>query len=121
QLRLHIQLGHTLGSLCCNPEPACHGNNFILVDLNGIHSIALNFCNCEMAQVHYIQLLHAHWDTATTSEPKTAATFCVLDHFQIYTLESKGSAFKYYHVLSHLTENTGVNPPKVCSYLLFWK
>ncbi|KIJ10070.1 hypothetical protein PAXINDRAFT_16915 [Paxillus involutus ATCC 200175] len=112
QLGLRIQLGHALGSLCCNPEPAHHDDNFILVDLNGIHSVALDFCNCETAQAHHIQLLRARWYPATTSEPKTAATFRLLDHFQMYTLESKGSAFEYYHALSHLTENTGVNPPK---------
>ncbi|OAX32391.1 hypothetical protein K503DRAFT_702091, partial [Rhizopogon vinicolor AM-OR11-026] len=94
-LGLQVQLGHPVGRGCCNPSPA-FDDEFILLDINGIHCIALNFCNCESAQAHAIQLLRVCWYPATTTNPRTAATFRLLNHFQMYTFESKGSAFKYY-------------------------
>jgi hypothetical protein len=67
-------------------------------------------------QTHDIQLLHACWYSATTTNPWTAATFRLLDHFQMYTFESKGSTFEYYQSLLHLTNNTETHQPKVLSY-----
>ncbi|OAX31404.1 hypothetical protein K503DRAFT_703761 [Rhizopogon vinicolor AM-OR11-026] len=110
-LGLQVQLGHPVGHVCCNPSPA-FDDEFILLDTNGIHHIALNFYKCESAQAHAIQLLCVCWYPATTTDPHTAATFWLLDHFQMYTFESKGSAFKYYQALSRLSDNTGTKRPK---------
>ncbi|KIK78259.1 hypothetical protein PAXRUDRAFT_36671 [Paxillus rubicundulus Ve08.2h10] len=110
-LGLHFQLGHLVRVSCCNPEQACD-NDFVSIDTNGIHSVAVNFCDCETVQPHAIQLLRSHWYPATTTDPKLAATFCVLDHFQMYTFKLKGFTFEYYHALACLTNNTGVKTPK---------
>ncbi|KAG1744767.1 hypothetical protein EDB19DRAFT_1826912 [Suillus lakei] len=110
-LGLRVQLGHPPGVMCCNPAPA-FDNDFIVLEINGIHSVALNFCNCATAQTHNIQLLCTCWYPSTTTNPRTAATFRLLDHFQMYTFESKGSTFKYYQSLSCLTNNTGTCQPK---------
>lgn len=115
-LGLRVQLGHPVGRACCNPSPA-FDDEFMLLDINGIHRIVLNFCNCESAQAHAIQLLRVCWYPATTTDPRTAATFRLLDHFQMYTFESKGSAFEYYQALSRLSDNTGTKRPKVCIYI----
>ncbi|KAF9231029.1 hypothetical protein BU15DRAFT_90993 [Melanogaster broomeanus] len=111
QLGLRIQLGHPVGTSCYNPEKA-YNDDFVVLDMNGIHEIGLDFCNCNTAQSHTTQLLRARWYPATTSLPKSATTFRVLDHFQMYTFESKGSAFEYYQTLARLTDNTGTNTPK---------
>lgn len=111
-LGLRVQLGHPSGVSCCNPAPA-FDHEFMVLNTNGIHSIALNFCNCESAQTHATQLLCARWYPATSTDPRTAATFRLLDHFQMYMFESKGSAFEYYQALSRLTDNTGTKRPKV--------
>ncbi|KAG0693725.1 hypothetical protein DFH29DRAFT_985427 [Suillus ampliporus] len=112
-LGLCVQLGHPPGVMCCNPA-STFDNDFTVLEINGIHSVALNFCNCATAQTYNIQLLHARWYPATTTNPQTAATFRLLDHFQMYTFESKGSAFEYYQSLSRLTDNTGTRQPKDC-------
>ncbi|KAG2148141.1 uncharacterized protein EDB93DRAFT_1250199 [Suillus bovinus] len=110
---LRVQLGHPSGVPCCNPIPA-FDHEFMVLNINGIHSVALHFCNCESVQTHTTQLLHARWYPATSTDPQMAATFRLLNHFQMYTFESKGSAFKYYQALSHLTDNTGTERLKDC-------
>ncbi|KAG2137014.1 hypothetical protein DEU56DRAFT_871445 [Suillus clintonianus] len=104
-LGLRVQLGHPTGVRCCNPSPAFQ-DDFVILDMTGVHSIMLDFCNCETAQTHTTQLLRTRWYPATVTDPRTAATFRVLDHFQMYTFESKGSAFEYYQALARLTDNT---------------
>ncbi|KAG1877639.1 hypothetical protein DFJ58DRAFT_712348 [Suillus subalutaceus] len=103
-LGLRVQLGHPTGVRCCNPSAAFQ-DDFTVLDTTGIHSIMLDFCNCETAQTHATQLLRAHWYPATVTNPRTAATFRVLNHFQMYTFESKGSVFEYYQSLAHLMDN----------------
>ncbi|KAG2034846.1 hypothetical protein BDR03DRAFT_869259, partial [Suillus americanus] len=118
-LGLCIQLGHPAGIQCNNPVRAF---NFTVLDISGIHSVTLFFCNCATTKTHMVQLLCTHWYPATTTDPQTTATFHLLNHFQMYTFESKGSAFEYWQALFCLTDNTGMKLPKVCIdifYLLF--
>ncbi|KAG1768260.1 hypothetical protein EV702DRAFT_979562, partial [Suillus placidus] len=111
-LGLRIQLGHPVWGICYNPSPAFHDNFFVL-DVNGVHQVAVDFCACEIAQSPTTQLLCAHWFPAMTTDPKTAATFHLLHHFHILTFESKASAFEVWQTLSRLTDNTGLSAPKV--------
>ncbi|KAG2140887.1 uncharacterized protein EDB93DRAFT_1241820 [Suillus bovinus] len=94
---------------CDNPV---HTFDFTVLDINGIHSVSLFFCNCATAKTRTIQILCSRWYPATSTDPRTAATFRLLDNFQMYTFESKGSAFEYWQTLSRLSDNTGTNPPK---------
>ncbi|KAG1721860.1 uncharacterized protein EDB91DRAFT_1064219, partial [Suillus paluster] len=87
-LRVCIQLGHNPGEKCYNPVPSA-GDDFVVIGLDGVHEIALDFCGCASARVWYKQLLHARWYPATISEPRTAATFSVLQHFHLLSFESK--------------------------------
>ncbi|KAG1878131.1 hypothetical protein DFJ58DRAFT_712725 [Suillus subalutaceus] len=112
-LGLRIQLGHSVWGRCCNPSPTFH-DDFVVLDVTGVHQVAVDFCACEIAQSPTTQLLHAHWFPATTIDPKTAATFCLLHHFHILTFESKASAFEVWQTLSRLTDNTGISTPKDC-------
>ncbi|KAG6372378.1 hypothetical protein JVT61DRAFT_7830 [Boletus reticuloceps] len=76
-LGLHIQQDHPLGNTCYNPRPAST-DNFVVIDINGVHMVSLDFCGCKSAQTNYKQLLHSRWFPATTTEPQTATTFAVL-------------------------------------------
>ena len=78
-LGLRLQLGHTVGDHCCNPKCA-FGDEFVVIDTNGIHNVALDFCGCRTAQTHVKQLLCACLFPATIFNPKTAATFEVLEN-----------------------------------------
>ncbi|KAF5375506.1 hypothetical protein D9615_009182 [Tricholomella constricta] len=110
-LGLRIQLGHRVGEACSNPKPA-FANDFVVVHVNGIHEVALDFCDCQTAQLHFIQLLRFRWFPATVTQPKSAATFSVLKHFHLLTFESKASSFEFYNALARLTDNVGVDKVK---------
>ena len=116
ELGLVIQLGHCPGEPCCLPKTP-YADNFIIIDSNGIHSVALRFCGCETADTHLQQLLRYHLFPATTDKPKTAATFTVLEEFHLLSLELKVSAYHYYSALARRNNNTGLAPPKVSSFL----
>lgn len=111
-LGLRVQLGHTPGLQCHNPE-RCFDDNFTIIDTTGIHTISLDFCNCEQAPSHFQQLLRFAWFPATTSRPRTAATFRVLELFQLLSLESKISTNEFYNSLSRLMDNTRLVDLKV--------
>ncbi|KAG2079415.1 uncharacterized protein F5147DRAFT_785089 [Suillus discolor] len=68
QLRLRVQLGHPIGEECLLPRQAFN-DDFTLIHTNGIHEIGLDYCGCDTAQTHTMQLLRAAWFPATTSEP----------------------------------------------------
>jgi hypothetical protein len=112
-LGLRIQLGHRSGESCLNPCPA-FADGFIIIDVNGIHDIGLDFCDCEYAKAHHIQILQFRWFPATVTNPKSAATRRVLKHFQILSFESKVSGFEFYYSLARETDNTGIIATKVC-------
>ncbi|TFK78062.1 hypothetical protein K466DRAFT_446088, partial [Polyporus arcularius HHB13444] len=52
------------------------------------------------------------WFPATSVNPKTAATFGLLEMFHTLSGQSKLSAFEYYAALARRTDNTGTCPPK---------
>ena len=111
QLGLVVQVGHD-DMLCYCPE---HGHtNFLVIDINGIHPVSINFCGCEQWISHCQQLLQCAWYPSTVHNPRTACTRRVLDHFLRLTWLSKVSAYEYYHMLECLMDNTGINILKVC-------
>ncbi|KAF7980678.1 hypothetical protein HWV62_37111 [Athelia sp. TMB] len=107
---LRVQLGHSVSDCCPNPEQA-YKNGFTVLDLSGVHQVHVDYCSCQTAQPRHIQLLRCSWYPATTSNPRTATTFRLLEHFHILTFESKASGFALYNTLSRLTDNTGTAPP----------
>jgi hypothetical protein len=117
-LGLRVQLGHPATTPCPCPK-AAFGDDFVVIDIHGIHAIGLDFCNCESSLPHLIQLLRMRWFPSTVRNPKTAATFQLLEHFHILTFESKASVFEVYHSLARRTDNTGINPPKVVDLIHF--
>jgi CxC2 like cysteine cluster associated with KDZ transposases len=57
---LRIQLGHG-GAKCITPTPG--PITFTVVDISGIHNVAIDFCNCRTNGIipHHIQLLRSGW------------------------------------------------------------
>ncbi|KAF7966740.1 hypothetical protein HWV62_37241 [Athelia sp. TMB] len=109
-LGLRVQLGHGIGDSCSNPVPS-HDDTFTVIDVKGIHQIHLDYCTCQTAQALHVQLLHPSWYPSTTSNPCTAATFHVLEHFHLLTFKAKSSGFALYNTLARSTDNTGTAPP----------
>lgn len=117
QLGLRVQLGHPIGEACILPERAFN-NKFTLIHSNGIHKIGLDYCGCNTAQMHTKQLLRVAWFPATISDPRTAATFQVLEQYHLLSFESKASGYEFYHAIARLTDNTGLCPQKVHNVFL---
>ncbi|KAG2155314.1 uncharacterized protein EDB93DRAFT_1239208 [Suillus bovinus] len=110
-LGLHIQLGHPTGDSCSLPQQAFN-DDFMLINTNGIHTIGLDFCGCATAQTKTKQLLRTGLFPATTIDPCTAATFRILEQYHLLSFESKASWYEFYHLIVHLTDNTGLHPQK---------
>lgn len=55
-LGLCVQLVHSVGDACANPKLSL-GDDFVLLDTHGIHTVGVDYCGCETAQMPYIQLL----------------------------------------------------------------
>ncbi|KAJ7147717.1 hypothetical protein C8R43DRAFT_1129633 [Mycena crocata] len=114
KLGLRIQLGHGKFGRgprggCLLPKPAVD-DDFVIVDTHAIHEVGLDFCNCETAQPHDIQLIRARLYPATGKNPRTASTFRVLRRHHISTLESKCSCGEFYNSIARETDNTGTLP-----------
>ncbi|KAF7306198.1 CxC2 domain-containing protein [Mycena indigotica] len=108
-LGLRIQLGHWHdGNRCPRPIHAA-GDDFLVIDTNGIHEIGLDFCGCLTNGTPTQQLIRAGLYPATTTNPRTAATINVLRHFHLNFLESKCSAYDFYYSLARQTDNMGLS------------
>ncbi|KAI0740331.1 hypothetical protein C8Q76DRAFT_568472, partial [Earliella scabrosa] len=111
-LGLYVQLGHEVGEGCINSKTSW-GDDFVVLDIFGIHEVRVRYCACERALPAHIQLLRARWFPATSVNPKTAASFHLLESFHLLSTQSKLSGYEFYISLSRRTDNTGVTPPKV--------
>lgn len=108
-LGLKLQLNHASGR-CKNPTP-CHAGMLVL-HTNGIHSVNIQYCDCERSIPHHLQLLRRRLYPATQMSVKTCATFSLLQHLHKLALTTKASTYDFYRCLEKLTSNTGVNVPK---------
>ncbi|KAJ7279177.1 hypothetical protein C8J57DRAFT_1713062 [Mycena rebaudengoi] len=107
-----VQLGHWgLHQHCDSPKPA---PGFVVVHEHGVEEVAVNFCGCGGGPPT-VQLLRAGLYPATTTNPRSAATFGVLRQFHLMSFESKCSAYEFYHSLARESDNTGLRPP-ACEY-----
>lgn len=104
-LGLRVQLGNHAHKRCGNPIPASN-DDFTVLDNFGVHPVGLDYCGCETAQERTTQLLRISWFPATNLNPKTAATFRVLETFHLLSFESKCSGFEFYRTLARMTDNT---------------
>ncbi|KAJ7257694.1 hypothetical protein C8J57DRAFT_1436922 [Mycena rebaudengoi] len=110
QVGLRIQLGHWAGRPECDAPKPASGDSFVVVHEHGVEEVALDYCGCG-GGLPTMQLLRAGLYPATTTNPRTAATFGTLRGFQLMSFESKCSAYEFYHSLARAADNTGLNPP----------
>ncbi|KAF8449453.1 hypothetical protein L210DRAFT_3609687 [Boletus edulis BED1] len=108
EVGLVIQLSHPSGMPCVLPKTP-YGDDFVIIDGNGIHSVTLRLCGCETAETSPQQLLRFRLFPASTDKPCTAATFSVLEEYHLLALESKVSAHHFYNSLVRRSDNTGLS------------
>jgi CxC2 like cysteine cluster associated with KDZ transposases len=111
---LQIQLGHAPGYSCSNPKPA--PRNLTIIHTNGLHHVTLDYCECDQyarAGSHRQQLLRRRFFPATHKEPKSCATFAVLEQFHMQNLQGKIAGYDFYSALEKLTDNAGLMKFKV--------
>lgn len=114
-LGLSKQLNHRDGDICLNYQ---QHDDFVILGNYAINEVSIRFCCCELAIHPVKQLLRHRLWPATTSAPKTAATFSCLERFQLESFEGKLTVFEYYHSLLRGTDNTGVRPPRVSRLII---
>ncbi|TFK60104.1 hypothetical protein BDN72DRAFT_779836, partial [Pluteus cervinus] len=108
-LGLRFQLGHRFGDICSNAKQSAD-DDFVVIHINGIHEVSVDYCNCDDHEEPIIQVLRYGWFPATPRRPRTAATLMALRHFQIHSFESKCSGSEFYQSLTRLGDNTGIQP-----------
>ncbi|KAK7039759.1 CxC2 domain-containing protein [Favolaschia claudopus] len=104
-LGLCIQFGHE----DCSRSRSAH-ESFTVLDLNGLHEVAVRFCACERELemgLARVQLIRRRWFPATSENPRTAFTFRLLDFFHTQTLQGKTTMYDFYTSLEKLTDATG--------------
>ncbi|KAJ7740338.1 hypothetical protein B0H16DRAFT_1324487, partial [Mycena metata] len=108
-LGLVVQLGHTPGSAC--PAMRRGKYKFTLIDVTGIHNVAVQFCECDGRIAHRQQLMRVCWWPATARDPSTCVTVNVIRMFENMNCLGKISAFHFLRSLGLLTNADGLNPP----------
>ncbi|KAJ7028751.1 hypothetical protein C8F04DRAFT_1212103 [Mycena alexandri] len=111
-LGLVVQLGHTPGSACGAMRRGRY--KFTLIDVTGIHNVAVQFCECDARIAHRQQLMRVCWWPATARDPSTCATMNVIRLFENMNCLGKISAFHFLRSLELLTNADGLHPLPHC-------
>ncbi|KAG6809044.1 hypothetical protein H0H92_001819, partial [Tricholoma furcatifolium] len=100
--------------------PRMAHSEFTVIHTNGIHSVLLEFCGCNLHYNHYQQLMDIAWFPSSTKDPRTCATYAVLQQFHTLNLQSKTMACDYYKTLTILTDATGLRnvPDKLKPFMI---
>ncbi|RXW21399.1 hypothetical protein EST38_g4451 [Candolleomyces aberdarensis] len=106
-LGLRVQLGHHPGDPCPRPRSAIN-DDFVVIDSDGLHRVSIDFCSCHLTTPTAVQLLRARLFPATATDPRTAATFRVLETFQMLSFTVKASAHEFMASIRRRTDNTGL-------------
>jgi hypothetical protein len=114
-LGLCIQLGHPLGQSC--PFRARTHQNFVVIHVNGIHLINLDFCACSGSPTPREQLLEVGWWLSTPLEPQSTASMTVLRSFHTWNLQGQISLTDFYCGLEQMTCGDGLSSVLVSIYL----
>ncbi|KAL0568042.1 hypothetical protein V5O48_013943 [Marasmius crinis-equi] len=108
-LGVYIQLGHPPGRPCGSPHKA--RDRFIVVDLDFIQEVDVQFCMCQPRAVvgeYFQQLLQHSFFPATVAEPHTAFTFRCLENFHTLTLGGKMTMYDFYSAIESRTDGSGL-------------
>jgi hypothetical protein len=92
--------------------------DFVVVAMNGIHRVSVDFCGCVARSDPYIQLLEMRWWPSTPIAPQTAATMDVLRYFHVLNLQSRVPPTDFYRSLERLTDGQGLGSiPVRCDFV----
>ena len=95
-----VQLGHVSGFAC--PSQGSVVKDFVVIDVNGIHLINLDFCDCPGAPSTSDQLIEVGWWPSTLKQPATAATLNVLQMFLAHNHQGQIVPTDFYKGLEQL-------------------
>ncbi|KAF8233688.1 hypothetical protein L208DRAFT_1265416, partial [Tricholoma matsutake] len=99
---------HPPGVSC--PFQTCGHKDFVVININGIHTIDVDFCGCDANLVTPCeQLLEIGWWPSTPLEPQSAATMTVLWSFHIWNLQGQISPTDFDCALEQMTNGDGLS------------
>ncbi|TFK51470.1 hypothetical protein OE88DRAFT_1735365 [Heliocybe sulcata] len=105
-LGLTLQLGHD-GAVCLYPADGV--DDFLLIDVTGIHRVSVEYCGCQRTSLpKYAQLLRSSWFPASFKRPGTAFTFGLLNLFHQLTLQGKTNSYDFWLTLLRVTDNSSL-------------
>ncbi|KII83256.1 hypothetical protein PLICRDRAFT_119572 [Plicaturopsis crispa FD-325 SS-3] len=107
-LGLRVQFGHSGGEVCMHKQ-AGH-QNFVVIHVNGIHRVAVDFCGCKVGFDRFRQVLRMSWWPATPLEPQSCATMELLRLFHIMNLQGRINAFDFYKGLEAMSDPSKLYP-----------
>ena len=82
------------------------GNSIVtVVDVTGIHFIAVHYCKCPDAPPKFEQILRMGWYPATRTDPQTIFTQDVLDDYLLQNRECHTTTANYYAKLRRQTSD----------------
>lgn len=102
------------GQSCPNRLPS-RGRPTVVVHVNGIHNVHIQYCECADSPSEAIQLTRCQLFPATMEQPATAFTFDVLRDFHVHSLASKKSTMDHFTALQNHTNKAFPQNTPVCS------
>ncbi|KAF8235533.1 hypothetical protein L208DRAFT_1256802, partial [Tricholoma matsutake] len=111
-LGLCMQLGHQLQSSC--PFRHQGHKDFVVLHINGIHSINVDFCGCDGVPAPREQLLEVGWWPSTPLKPQSAASMAVLWSFHILNLQGQIAPTDFYRALEQMMVGNGLSDVPDC-------
>ena len=116
ELGVAVPIGHPLGEPC----PLPHARALTVLHTNGIHNVRVDFCGCQLGLDLRTQLLRFAWWPATPLDPRSAATFAVMQQFHYLNLQGNITAYDFYRGLEFQTTGRLDSNFPVC-YAFFLK
>jgi hypothetical protein len=104
ELGLVYAMGHS-GMICPYTKDDGGMQDITVKDINGLHCVKVAWCRCENAPSMAEQLLSRRLVPATSSRPRTAFTFRVLNFFQILNHTAYTSPWSFSATIHRLTDN----------------
>ncbi|KAF9490826.1 hypothetical protein BDN71DRAFT_1399289, partial [Pleurotus eryngii] len=105
-LGLRIQLGHPRTVAC--PLVKRGHVDFVVIHVNGIHLVDVDFCGCPGSLDNFEQLLDVGWWPSSPLEPQTATTFPLLRLFHNLNLQGCIPPTDFYRALEQLHNAEGL-------------
>lgn len=103
-----VYFGHN-GSRCPHLHKDAKPLMLDVVDLNGVHSCKVLYCDCPSSEKKWEQLLQVELFPGTMRSPSTAFTFAVLKHFDTLSSISKAAAMDFVTTLRRATNNAFID------------